>query len=74
MPKVCEVAGGLRFLAENSLEEYRAESMLTKEPETIAWIDAEFRRIGVGCFDSDRGQMDGVVKRHARGVAFADEV
>jgi FkbM family methyltransferase len=42
MPKVCDVASGLRFLAENSLEEYRAETILTKEPETIAWIDAQF--------------------------------
>jgi FkbM family methyltransferase len=39
--KICESACGLKFVTENSLEEYRAESLLTKEPETIAWIDSE---------------------------------
>lgn len=43
MPKICESAIGLKFLADNSLEEYRAESILTKEPETIAWLDAELK-------------------------------
>lgn len=43
MAKVCESPCGLQFLADNTLEEYRAATILTKEPETIAWIDGELR-------------------------------
>ena len=32
--------GRLKFLVSDPLEEYRVKTILTKEPETIAWIDA----------------------------------
>ena len=32
---------GLRFVCETELETWRAETLLTKEPGTIAWLDAE---------------------------------
>ncbi|MHB1195128.1 MAG: FkbM family methyltransferase [Longimicrobiales bacterium] len=34
---------GIRFVTENPLEKYRAESLLTKEPETVEWIRTFFR-------------------------------
>ena len=40
MDIVKPILEGFSILAENSLEEYRAESFFTKEPETVAWIDS----------------------------------
>jgi len=38
--KVKSIQKGFSILAENDLEEYRADSFFKKEPETVAWIDS----------------------------------
>ncbi len=40
--KIVQVAAGYQLLTSNSLERYRAETFLSKEPETVAWIDTLF--------------------------------
>ena len=48
--------GNVNFFTENDLEEYRVESLLTKEFETISWIN-DFK-VGEVLFDigSNMGQ------------------
>ncbi len=43
MTEVINAADFFRIYSDNSLETYRAESLLTKEPETVKWIDGELR-------------------------------
>jgi len=74
--KLCPIAevAGIRFRARSTLELWRARTLLTKEPETIAWIDAMpagsvLWDIGanVGCYSIY------AAKRGVRVIAFEPE-
>lgn len=43
------VTDGLRFLCESELEAWRAQTLLTKEPGTIAWLKAQLKPGEVFC-------------------------
>lgn len=66
---------GIKFIVDNEIERYRAETLLTKEPGTIAWLD----RLGPGDVFYDVGANIGcytlyAAKRGATVYAFEPHV
>ena len=66
-----DVPGGLfRIEVGNSLERHRAETLLTKEPETIAWID----RFDAGDVFYDIGANVGIYSLYAAATKSVEVV